>query len=239
MCLCGCKQGGVGDGRARQARVGRRERGANENRSSSGDAAAAIEPEPRALTADVFAITLGGARDLEGSDAEKKRRIVGAFAASYGVEQTRRRARLLPGVVAADWPRDEKFADYALRDVRRRLDGEEGKLRELPWIDHFTVRDEATGGLVRDEHWPENFDHHVGCLFAHMFAWQLARDARSRAALVLERRQLPMPFVPVIRDEFDASNFDQYSDDDGAKQWEKYNTSKSEELFVKEFTDKD
>jgi hypothetical protein len=166
--------------------LGRRERGANENRSSSGDAAAAIEPEPRALTADVFAITLGGARDLEGSDAEKKRRIVGAFAASYGVEQTRRRARLLPGVVAADWPRDEKFADYALRDVRRRLDGEEGKLRELPWIDHFTVRDEATGGLVRDEHWPEHFDHHVGCLFAHMFAWQLARDARSRAALVLE-----------------------------------------------------
>ena len=56
---------------------------------------------------------------------------------------------------------------------------------------------------------------------------------------VLERRQLPMPFVPVIRDEFDASNFDQYSDDDGAKQWEKYNTSKSEEVFVKEFTDKD
>ena len=167
--------------------LGRRERGANENRSSSGDAAAAaIEPEPRALTADVFAITLGGARDLEGSDAEKKRRIVGAFASSYGVEQTRRRARLLPGVVAADWPRDEKFADYALRDVRRRLDGEEGKLRELPWIDHFTVRDEATGRLVRDEHWPENFDHHVGCLFAHMFAWQLARDARSRAALVLE-----------------------------------------------------
>ena len=158
--------------------LGRRERGANENRSSSGDAAAAIEPEPRALTADVFAITLGGARDLEGSDAEKKRRIVGAFASSYGVEQTRRRARLLPGVVAADWPRDEKFADYALRDVRRRLDGEEGKLRELPWIDHFTVRDEATGGLVRDEHWPENFDHHVGCLFAHMFAWQLARDAQ-------------------------------------------------------------
>ena len=167
--------------------LGRRERGASENQNrSSGDAAAAIEPEPRALTADVFAITLGGARDLEGSDAEKKRRIVGAFAASYGVEQTRRRARLLPGVVAADWPRDEKFADYALRDVRRRLDGEEGKLRELPWIDHFTVRDEATGGLVRDEHWPENFDHHIGCLFAHMFAWQLARDARSRAALVLE-----------------------------------------------------
>ena len=163
--------------------LGRRERGAIENRSSD---AAAIEPEPRALTADVFAITLGGARDLDGSDAEKKRRIVGAFAASYGVEQTRRRARLLPGVVAADWPRDEKFADYALRDVRRRLDGEEGKLRELPWIDHFTVRDEATGGLVRDEHWPENFDHHIGCLFAHMFAWQLARDAGSRAALVLE-----------------------------------------------------
>ena len=40
--------------------LGRRERGTNENRSSSGDAAAAIEPEPRALTADVFAITLGG-----------------------------------------------------------------------------------------------------------------------------------------------------------------------------------
>ena len=54
----------------------------------------------------------------------------------------------------------------------------------------------------------------------------------------LEKRELTMPHVPTIRDEFDASNFDQYSDDDGAGQWVKYNTPQYEQVWKAEFEEK-
>ena len=51
----------------------------------------------------------------------------------------------------------------------------------------------------------------------------------------LEKRKVTMPFVPVIKDPFDSSNFDQYSDDDQAGQWTKFNTPKYEEVWKAEF----
>jgi len=51
----------------------------------------------------------------------------------------------------------------------------------------------------------------------------------------LDNRTVPMPFVPVIKDAFDTSNFDEYDDDDGAEQWVKYNTTKYEETWKAEF----
>ena len=53
----------------------------------------------------------------------------------------------------------------------------------------------------------------------------------------LEMRRLPMPHVPVIKDAFDASNFDQYSDDDGAAQWTQFNAVQYDDVWRKEFGD--
>ena len=38
-----------------------------------------------------------------------------------------------------------------------------------------------------------------------------------------------------VQDDFDASNFDEYSDDDGAAQWIQYNTPQYEETWKSEF----
>ena len=55
----------------------------------------------------------------------------------------------------------------------------------------------------------------------------------------LEARQLPMPYVPVIKNAFDTSNFDNYSDDDGAAQWVQFNASQYEPIWKSEFDSDD
>lgn len=149
------------------------------------------EKKPRALETDVYAIVLGGAdKDkLNASDAEKKVDVVGHLGEAFGAENVATHAHLTPAVVAAAWPEDEAFARYALKEIRSRVSSRvggdaaktEAAMRDLPWVNHFTRRKED-GSLDRDEHWPENFDHHVGCLFAHMLVWQLAEDAAASAA---------------------------------------------------------
>lgn len=159
------------------------------------------EKKPRALETDVYAIVLGGAdpAKLNASDAEKKVDVVGHLGEAFGAENVATHAHLTPAVVAAAWPEDEALARYALKEIRRRVSSRAGgdaekteaAMRDLPWVNHFTRRKED-GSLDRDEHWPENFDHHVGCLFAHMLVWQLAEDAAAsnasapRAAMVFE-----------------------------------------------------
>jgi CRP-like cAMP-binding protein len=51
----------------------------------------------------------------------------------------------------------------------------------------------------------------------------------------LEARQIPMPHVPEIKNAFDTSNFDSYSDDDGAAQWVQFNSSQFEPVWKSEF----
>ena len=51
----------------------------------------------------------------------------------------------------------------------------------------------------------------------------------------LEKRKLPMPYVPTIKDPFDTSNFDEYSDDDQAGQWTKYLSPKYDDTWKEEF----
>ena len=154
-----------------------------------------IPSSPRALETDVYAIVLDGAdpAKLRSSDAEKKVDVVGHLGEAFGAESVVARAHLTPAVVAAAWPEGEALPRYALKEIRRRVsarlggdggggDAEtEAAMRALPWVDHFASRAED-GSLVRDESWPENFDHHVGCLFAHMLVWQLAKDAQERPA---------------------------------------------------------
>jgi len=152
-----------------------------------------IPSSPRALETDVYAIVLDGAdpAKLRSSDAEKKVDVVGHLGEAFGAESVAARAHLTPAVVAAAWPEGEALPRYALKEIRRRVsarlggdggDAEtEAAMRALPWVDHFASRAED-GSLVRDESWPENFDHHVGCLFAHMLVWQLAKDAQERPA---------------------------------------------------------
>ena len=145
----------------------------------------------RALEADIYAIFLGGAdpAELRSSDAEKKVDVVGHLGEAFGPERVAARTHLTPAVVASEWPEGEALPRYALKEIRRlvseRVGGNaaeaERAMRSLPWVEHFARR-AKDGSLLRDEGWPEHFDHHVGCLFAHMLVWQLAKDAQEAFA---------------------------------------------------------
>ena len=145
----------------------------------------------RALEADIYAIFLGGAdpAELRSSDAEKKVDVVGHLGEAFGPERVAARTHLTPAVVASEWPEGEALPRYALKEIRRlvseRVGGNaaeaERAMRALPWVEHFARR-AKDGSLLRDEGWPEHFDHHVGCLFAHMLVWQLAKDAQEAFA---------------------------------------------------------
>ena len=152
-----------------------------------------IPSSPRALETDVYAIVLDGAdpAKLRSSDAEKKVDVVGHLGEAFGAESVAARAHLTPAVVAAAWPEGEALPRYALKEIRRRVSARLGekaapprRRRRRPRCRGSTIfaRRAEDGSLVRDESWPENFDHHVGCLFAHMLVWQLAKDAQEAFA---------------------------------------------------------
>ena len=186
--------------RAATDAVQKQRRAAMKRAKADGEVLESSNSEPttaRALEADVYAVVLGGAdpAELASLDAEKKADVVGHLGEAFGPERVAARVHLTPAVVAAAWPEDEALPQYALKEVRRlvseRSGGDAAKteraMRALPWVEHFANRAED-GSLVRGEGWPENFDHHVGCLFAHMLVWQLVADAAptARASFVFE-----------------------------------------------------
>ena len=58
-----------------------------------------------------------------------------------------------------------------------------------------------------------------------------------RAQRAADASRPPALRLCLWQDDFDASNFDQYGDDDGAESWFKYNTAKYESIWKAEFED--
>lgn len=77
------------------------------------------------------------------------------------------------------------MADYALREIRRLKDDDQDAMEKIPWLDHFTKRGDD-GKMIITENWPPGFEHHVGCLFAHLFAWQMALDGGKPDSVIFE-----------------------------------------------------
>ena len=139
----------------------------------------------RDLKASVITIALGGAKHLDDDDRDKTMDLIGRMARTYGEDAVRDNARLAPGVVAMDWPKSEENSEYALSSIRELKRGDRAAMETIPWLTHFTHRDE-NGRMIIDEHWPPRFEHHAGCLFAHLFAWQLAKDMGNRHTVIFE-----------------------------------------------------
>ena len=53
----------------------------------------------------------------------------------------------------------------------------------VPWIDAIELR-EANTGALRSER--VGLSHHIGCLFAHMKAWQNMKDLGMNKAWIME-----------------------------------------------------
>lgn len=64
-------------------------------------------------------------------------------------------------------------------DERRSADNLVG----IPWIDAIDLREPDSGALAKEK---VGLSHHIGCLFAHMKAWQQLKDLQMNKAWVME-----------------------------------------------------
>ena len=86
------------------------------------------------------------------------------------------------------WPKGIDRAVYGLKTVFELLGGDYLKpdfnlIANLPWIKSLAARDDE--GRIAPP-WDGQLTHHVGCLFAHMAQWQLAKDAGNEHTYLLE-----------------------------------------------------
>lgn len=105
-----------------------------------------------------------------------------------------------PGVDATAWPNNANLADFAVKDVRK-MAKENGKtLMELPWLQILDLAKQQPDGKLPTE-W-RRLSHHVGCLYAHLFQWQLIKEKGLKKAMIVESDGVgasDLPFVELQR----------------------------------------
>jgi len=113
------------------------------------------------------------------------------------------RAEQTWGVDPLTWPRYIDEAEHAVSDIRsinarNFADGNKlaaskdrywderrspQSLVGVPWLDAIDLREEGTGALSQEK---IGLSHHIGCLFAHMRAWQNMKDLGMNKAWIME-----------------------------------------------------
>jgi len=113
------------------------------------------------------------------------------------------RAEQTWGVDPLMWPKYIDEAEHAVSDIRRinaRNFADGNKLTAskdrywderrspqslvgVPWLDAIDLREEGTGALSQES---IGLSHHIGCLFAHMRAWQNMKDLGMNKAWIME-----------------------------------------------------
>ena len=106
---------------------------------------------------------------------------------AHGIQAVKKNVRLTPGIDALAWPKGLEMAMYSLKTVFKNLGGSYTKpdfklLDGMEWIQSINSRD-PKGRL--NGPWV-SLSHHVGCLYAHMYQWQLAADNKNKHTYVLE-----------------------------------------------------
>ena len=141
-------------------------------------------PAPTDWVTPTYLISLPGHKTEEDRLEANLVKLVQA----HGVEAVSTNIRLVPGVDPNLWPKGIDRAVYGLKTVFELLGGDYlepdfNLIANLPWIKSLAARNDE-GRLAPP--WDGQLTHHVGCLFAHMAQWQLAKDAGNEHTYLLE-----------------------------------------------------
>ena len=118
------------------------------------------------------------------TDADRVEGLVKHLAHAHGTKAVRKLVRLTPGVNVHDWPEKENIAQYAMKSVLKNKPADM-QFSKLPWLSFYASRD--SHGHFKDKFAEERkLEHHIGCLFAHMFQYQLAYDSGYENTFMLE-----------------------------------------------------
>ena len=155
------------------------------------------------------------------TDSERTEHLLKELVREFGTAAIKSYVRLTPGVDVRDWPHEEDTMHFALKSIMKNK-AAGTQLSTLPWLSFYTSRDKD--GHFSDKFAKErNLYTHIGCLFGHMFQWQLAADANDKQAFMLESDAFDpsivgMPFkdMQALADnapkEYDIIFFDQPKD---------------------------
>ena len=142
------------------------------------------------LTTPIMVIYLGDLKtsapnaNIGKTDADRVEALVKQLAHAHGTQAVKELVRLTPGVNVHDWPEKENVAQYALKSVLENK-ADDMEFSKLPWLSFYASRD--SDGHFRDKFAEErHLEHHIGCLFAHMFQFQLAYDSGYKDTYMLE-----------------------------------------------------
>ena len=99
-------------------------------------------------------------------------------------DELKRLVTVSHGVDATAWPANTHLVEYAVKDIRA-LSREQGKtLMDLPWLQIIDLSKQHENGMLPVE-W-RRLSHHVGCLYAHLFQWQLIKEKGFPKAIIFE-----------------------------------------------------
>lgn len=154
------------------------------------DSSAELGTKALELSTPVYIMTLGNVKTqtpdpvIGMTDSDRVEHLIKQLVRYHGTAAVKKYVRLTPGVNVNDWPKHEDTAQYALKSVMKEKPSST-KLSALPWLSFYTSRD--SHGHFNDKFAKErNLDGHVGCLFGHLFQYQLAHDAGDEHAWMLE-----------------------------------------------------
>jgi len=168
------------------------------------DSSAELGKKALELSTPVYIMTLGDVKTqtpdpvIGMTDSDSVEHLIKQLVRYHGTAAVKKYVRLTPGVNVNDWPKHEDTAQYALKSIMKEKPPST-KLSALPWLSFYTSRD--SHGHFNDKFARErNLYGHVGCLFGHLFQYQLAHDAGDEHAWMLESDAwdpsvLGLPFI--------------------------------------------
>jgi len=99
------------------------------------------------------------------------------------------------GVDATAWPANTHLVEYAVKDIRE-MSRQQGKtLMDLPWLQIIDLSKQHDSGMLPVE-W-RRLSHHVGCLYAHLFQWQLIKEKGYKKAIIFEADGVGVSDLPM------------------------------------------
>lgn len=116
-------------------------------------------------------------------DAQRVAEMLEKLVRLHGSEAVADNVHITPGMNVAAWPAEIELAEYALKYVLSKRT--KAEIASLPWIETYASRNDQ-GQLSNPSAREFPLSHHIGCLYAHMYDWQMSADAKYKRTIVFE-----------------------------------------------------
>ena len=115
-------------------------------------------------------------------DARRVAEMLEKLVTFHGPDAVKDHVHITPGINIAAWPKKIELAEYAIKEIMKKKTKEQ--ISTLTWLETYTNRDKKGQVPERAKEFP--LSHHIGCLWAHLYDWQMSADAGYPATVVFE-----------------------------------------------------